>query len=96
MLARDPLSKACSVGEGRDEHVGGRGVEAVPSAFHRVRTRDARDDGRTAYRFIKAGTGKIDRAIAAVLAYEAAMTMPRAGKPRVVSMADALRNAGEL
>jgi len=55
---------------------------------HQVRTRDAHDDGRTAYTFTKAGTGKIDRAIAAVLAYEAAMTMPRTGNPRVFTFSD--------
>lgn len=36
------------------------------------------DDKRTPYIFVKSGTGKIDRGIAAVLAYEAAMSMPEA------------------
>jgi hypothetical protein len=56
-------------------------------ARKKVRIADADDDGRTRYVFVKASTGKIDRGIAAVLAYEAAKTMPKRTKPQVISMA---------
>jgi hypothetical protein len=38
-------------------------------------------------------TGMIDRGIAAVLAFEAAMTMPKQGMPRIISMAQVLADA---
>jgi hypothetical protein len=56
-------------------------------ARKKVRINDDDQDGRTRFVFVTAGTGKIDRGIAAVLAYEAAMTMPKAAKSRIVSMA---------
>ena len=47
-------------------------------ARKKVRLNDADDDGRTRFVIVKADTRKIDRAVAAVLAHEAAMTMPEA------------------
>lgn len=45
-------------------------------ARKKVRIRDADDDGRTRYVFTKSDTRKIDAGVAAVLAVEAAQTMP--------------------
>lgn len=45
-------------------------------ARKKVRVNDDDADGRTRFVIVKADTRKIDRAVAAVLAYEAAMTMP--------------------
>lgn len=50
-------------------------------AKRKVRSRDDVDDGRTQFVIVKADTRKIDAAVAAVLAYEAAMTMPAADEP---------------
>ena len=47
-------------------------------ARKKVRLMDHDDDGRTKFVIVKADTRKIDRAVAAVLAHEAAMTMPEA------------------
>lgn len=47
-------------------------------ARKKVRVNDPEDDGRTKFVIVKADTRKIDRAVAAVLAHEAAMTMPEA------------------
>ena len=71
------------------------------TARKKVRLKDDDADGRTQFVFVKAdGNGpaarKIDATIAAVLAFEAASTMPQRRKPRVVSMAQALADAGEL
>jgi hypothetical protein len=53
----------------------------------------ARDaNGRTKYTFVKAGTRKIDRGIAAVLAYEAAASIPK-GRPRLIDLDAALAEA---
>jgi hypothetical protein len=55
-------------------------------ARRKVRVKDDEHDGRTRYVFVKAGAGKIDRGIAAVLAYEAASQIPK-NRPRVWSFA---------
>lgn len=48
----------------------------VACARQKAYVRADEDDGRTLYTWVKADTRKIDAGIAAVLAYEAAMTMP--------------------
>lgn len=65
--------------------------EHVRSAhLRKVRFNDAEDDGRTKYVLIKGDEGgRIDAAVADVLAYEAAMTMPEQPAPnRVITEAD--------
>jgi hypothetical protein len=57
---------------------------------------DEPDDARTPFVFVKSTTGKIDRGVAAVLAFEAAETMPPKPKARIFSMVDLLQKAGEL
>jgi hypothetical protein len=66
-------------------------------ARRKVHVKDDDADGRTRYVFVKAGAGKIDRGIAAVLAYEAAAAIPTA-KARVVNMTEVLASidAGAL
>jgi hypothetical protein len=61
-------------------HDGKPGLRAHLAACARkkVRLNDDDDDGRTKFVIVKADTRKIDRAVAAVLAHEAAMTMPEA------------------
>ena len=61
-------------------HDGKPGLRAHLAACARkkVRVMDDDDDGRTKFVIVKADTRKIDRAVAAVLAHEAAMTMPAA------------------
>lgn len=54
-------------------------VEAM--ARKKVRLRDADDDGRTKYVFVKSDSRKIDAGIAAVLADSAATTLTAAGTP---------------
>lgn len=64
-------------------HDGKPGLRAHLAACARkkVRLMDDDDDGRTKFVIVKADTRKIDRAVAAVLAHEAAMTMPDAPVP---------------
>lgn len=66
-------------------HDGKPGLRAHLAACARkkVRLNDADDDGRTKFVIVKADTRKIDRAVAAVLAHEAAMTMPVAAEAAV-------------
>lgn len=61
-------------------HDGGEPLRSHLAACARkkVRLADDDDDGRTKFVIVKADTRKIDRAVAAVLAHEAAMTMPEA------------------
>jgi hypothetical protein len=58
-------------------------------ARRKVRVKDDDTDGRTRYVFVKASAGKIDRGIAAVLAFEAASAIPKS-RARVVNMAEVL------
>ena len=64
-------------------HDGGEGLtlHLAGCARKKVRLSDDDDDGRTKFVIVKADTRKIDRAVSAVLAYEAAMTMPEAVLP---------------
>lgn len=64
--------------EGTLTHDGGLPLRSHLAACARkkVRLADDDDDGRTKFVIVKADTRKIDRAVAAVLAHEAAMTMP--------------------
>ena len=59
-------------------HDGKEGLTANLAACARkkVRVNDDDEDGRTMFVIVKADTRKIDRAVGAVLAFEAAMTMP--------------------
>jgi len=52
------------------------------------------DTAHPRFVFVKGGTGKIDRGIAAVRAYDATMMMPKAAKPWIISIAAALSAAG--
>jgi hypothetical protein len=54
---------------------------------------DEPDDARTPFVFVKSTTGKIDRGVAAVLAFEAAEAMPPKPKARIWSMTDLLAKA---
>jgi hypothetical protein len=76
-----------AIAEGSLSHDGKPGLRAHLAACARkkVRLMDDDDDGRTRFVIVKADTRKIDRAVAAVLAHEAAMTMPEAA-PMVVPM----------
>lgn len=69
---------ATAVREGSVSHDGEPGLTAqlAASAKKQVRLRDDADDGRTQFVIVKADTRKIDRAVGAVLALGAAMTMP--------------------
>lgn len=75
---------ATGLAEGSITHDGGPQLTAHLAACARkkVRLMDDDDDGRTKFVIVKADTRKIDRAVAAVLAYEAAMTMPEAAAPK--------------
>lgn len=66
------------VTEGALSHCGSETVTAhvLAMARRKVRLRDDEADGRTRFVFIKADSRKIDAGIGAVLALEAAMTMP--------------------
>ncbi len=93
---------ATAVEEGTLTHDNDPLLEAhlAATARKKVRLKDDDADGRTQFVFVKAdGNGpaarKIDATIAAVLAFEAASTMPQRRKPRIVSMAQALIDAGE-
>jgi len=68
-----------ALAEGAYTHDGSSVLSAHVLALHKrkVRVRDADDDGRTKYVFVKGpNKDKIDAGIGAVLALEAAMTMP--------------------
>lgn len=72
--------------EGSHTHDGDQLVAEQVKAAHlrKVRLEDAEDDGRTKYVLIKGDDkGRIDGAVADVLAYEAAMTMPEAAAASV-------------
>jgi hypothetical protein len=65
-------------------HDGSTELSAQVLAMHKrkVRVRDEDDDGRTKYVFVKGpDRAKIDAGIGAVLALEAAMTMPAEQEP---------------
>jgi hypothetical protein len=88
------FSAACgrfdtALSEGSLSHDGKPGLRAHLAACARkkVRVNDDDDDGRTKFVIVKADTRKIDRAVAAVLAHEAAMTMPEAAAPAVPMVA---------
>jgi hypothetical protein len=78
-----------AIHEGSLSHDGQTGLRAHLAACARkkVRLMDDDDDGRTKFVIVKADTRKIDRAVAAVLAHEAAMTMPVAAAPTVPMVA---------
>jgi hypothetical protein len=84
-----------AVREGTVTHDGGSGLTAhlAACAKKKVRLADADDDGRTQFVFVKGDVRKIDRAVAAVLAFEAASTMPPRKKPRIINLDEALREA---
>jgi hypothetical protein len=73
-----------AVTEGAYSHDGSAVVNAHVLAMHKrkVRVRDEDDDGRTKYVFVKGpNRDKIDAGIGAVLALEAAQTMPELRRP---------------
>ena len=70
-------------------HDGSSVLSAQVLAMHKrkVRVRDEEDDGRTKYVFVKGpNRDKIDAGIGAVLALEAAMTMPEQRRPALPPM----------
>jgi hypothetical protein len=69
---------ATAIAEGALTHDGDELLTQALAACARknVRLRDDPDDGRTRFVIVKADTRKIDRAVGAVLAYGASMTMP--------------------
>ena len=69
---------ATAVREGSITHDGKEGLIAnlAACAKKKVRIADLDEDGRTQFVIVKADTRKIDRAVGAILALEAAMTMP--------------------
>lgn len=69
---------AVAVRNGSISHDGGNGLvrHLAACAKKKVRLADDEFDGRTPSVIVKADTRKIDRAVAAILALEAAMTMP--------------------
>lgn len=78
---------AVAVRERAVSHDGGEGLTAHLAACAKKKVRLADDDldGRTPFVIVKADTRKIDRAVAAVLALEAAMTMPQKARARVIN-----------
>lgn len=68
---------ATAVREDTLTHDGKPGLTAhlAASLKRQVRVKDDTDDGRTKFVIVKADTRKIDRAVGAILAHEAAMTM---------------------
>lgn len=76
---------ATSVTEGSVTHDGSPTLTAHVEAMGRkkVRVRDPEDDGRTHYVFTKADTRKIDAGVAAILALEAAQTLPDPVEPGI-------------
>ena len=77
-------------------HDGGEGLTAHLAACARkpVRLADDASDGRSRFVILKADTRKIDRAVAAILAYEAARSMGPRPKAHVYSMAELMARAG--
>lgn len=76
--------------EGVHTHDGSDIVTRHVKAAHlqKVRLTDHEDDGRTRYVLVKGDDhGRIDGAVADVLAYEAAMTMPAPAPPREILIA---------
>jgi hypothetical protein len=69
---------ATSIAEGRGSHDGDPTLtrHVLNMAKKPVRSTDELDDGRQRFVYVKSGTGKIDAGIGAVLAEDAAMTMP--------------------
>jgi hypothetical protein len=61
-----------------------------------VSDRAAADDGHIRFVFVKRATAKIDRGIAAVHAYEAAMTMPEPARVRLIDSRRKASEQGEL
>jgi hypothetical protein len=79
-----------AVREGALSHTGDERLAAHVAAAHlkKVREKAEDDDQRTMYVIVKGDDGrKIDACIAAVLAYEAAMTMPEKPKARELFLA---------
>ncbi len=78
---------AVSVREGSVSHDGKPGLtlNLAACAKRKVRVADLDEDGRTAFVIVKADTRKIDRAVGAVLALEAAMTMPTESTPQIIN-----------
>jgi hypothetical protein len=92
---------ATAVREGSITHDGKEGLIAnlAACAKRKVRLADSDEDGRTQFVIVKADTRKIDRAVGAILALEAALTMPVRRVPQIISMNDIVRDLrarGEL
>lgn len=81
---------AVSVREGSVSHDGVPDLtrHLAACAKKKVRVADDETDGRSPFVIVKADTRKIDRAVAAVLALEAAMTMPEKPRARVLNPYD--------
>ena len=79
---------ATAVREGTISHDGKEGLIAnlAACARRKVRLADSDDDGRTAFVVVKTDTRKIDRAVGAILALEAAMTMPVRSQARYINL----------
>lgn len=77
---------AVAVREKSISHDGNNGLvrHLAACAKKKVRLADDETDGRTPFVIVKADTRKIDRAVGAVLALEAAMTMPKRTPGRVI------------
>jgi hypothetical protein len=89
---------AVSVREGAVSHDGRPGltVNLAACARKRVRIADQEDDGRSPFVIVKADRRKIDRAVGAILALEAAMTMPPPpAEPSYISMDEVAREMRE-
>ena len=97
--------KACdrfttALAENQYTHDGAPVLSAQVLAMHKrkVRVRDEEDDGRTKYVFVKGPNhDKIDAGIGAVLALEAARTMPpqrRAAAPPIIDFAPSTASSG--
>lgn len=87
------------VREASISHDGKPGLTAnlAACAKKRVHLRDDDDDGRSPFVIVKADARKIDRAVGAVLALEAAMTMPppqRVVVPQVINLNRIAQEAG--
>lgn len=80
---------ATATREGTVTHDGKPGLSEHLAACAKVPVRlaDDEDDGRSKFVIAKADTRKIDRAVAAVLAFEAAMSMPEAPVVAVIDLA---------
>jgi hypothetical protein len=79
---------AVAVRESTLSHDGKPGLtlNLAACAKKKVRIADADDDGRTQWVIVKADQRKIDRAVGAILALEAAMTMPVESTPTVIDL----------